>query len=70
VTEIATTPGVLSEAQLDLVSGGMNVQINQISSSVGTAGAGSGPGLLQKVVSLVVDSLKAAESLTQHGHPH
>jgi hypothetical protein len=48
----------------------MNVQINQISSSVGTAGAGSGPGLLQKVVSLVVDSLKAAESLTQHGHPH
>ena len=42
MTEIATTPGVLSEAQLDLVSGGMNVQINQISSSVGTAGAGSG----------------------------
>jgi hypothetical protein len=70
VTEIATNLGVLSEAQLDLVSGRMNVQINQTSSSVGTAAAGSSPGLLQKIVSLVVDSLKAAESMTQRGHPH
>jgi len=44
----------------------MNVQINQISSAVDTSGASLGSGLLQKVVSLVLDSLKAA----QRGHPH
>lgn len=64
MTGLATNPGVLSKAQLDLVSGGMNVQINQISSSVGTATAG--PGLLHKVVSLVVDALKTA----QRNHPN
>ena len=68
--KIAENSRALSEAQLDIVSGGMNVQINQISSAVDTSGASLGSGLLQKVVSLVVDSLKAAESLTQHGHPH
>jgi len=68
VTEIANDAGVLSQAQLDLVSGGMDVRINQISSTVSTTAAG--PELLQKVGSLVVDSLKTAESLTQRGHPH
>jgi hypothetical protein len=58
----------LGDDELAHASGGMNVRIEHVSSSVGAASAG--PGLLQKVVSLVVDSLKSAESLTQHGHPH
>jgi len=64
--KIAENSSVISEAQFDIVSGGMNVQINQISSAVDTSGASLGSGLLQKVVSLVLDSLKAA----QRGHAH
>jgi hypothetical protein len=63
--KIAENSRALSEAQLDIVSGGMNVQIDQISSAVDTSGASLGSGLLQKVVSLVLDSLKTA----QRSHP-
>jgi DUF4097 and DUF4098 domain-containing protein YvlB len=63
--KIAENSRALSEVQLDIVSGGMNVQINQISSAVDTSGASLGSGLLQKVVSLVLDSLKTA----QRSHP-
>jgi hypothetical protein len=55
-----TGPGALSEAELDKVSGGMDVQIGEVSSSIRTSDSGSDPSFLQKVVSLVVDGLNQA----------
>ena len=70
MSRIATISSVLSEAQLDIVSGGMNVQIGEVSSSVRTASSGAGLGVLQQIVSAVIETLKGAESVTQRGHPH
>ena len=54
--------GTLSEAELDKVSGGMDVQIGQVSSNVTTSdsGSGLGSGLLQKVVSSIIDGINQA----------
>jgi hypothetical protein len=54
--------GALSEAELNKVSGGMEVQIGQVSSNIKPTDSGSGlsPGLLQKLVSSVIDSLSGS----------
>jgi hypothetical protein len=61
-SEIREGRGALSDAELDKASGGMDVQIGQVSSNITTtdSGAGLGPGLLQRLVSSIVDGINQA----------
>jgi hypothetical protein len=60
--EIEKCFGTLSEAELDKVSGGMDVQIGQVSTNITTSdsGSGLGTGLLQTLVSSIVDGINQA----------
>lgn len=59
----------LQDSELDLVVGGMDVRIGQVSSTI-TTGSTLGSGLMQKLASLVVDGLNQARQQQERGgHP-
>jgi hypothetical protein len=53
-----TSSDLLSVAELEKISGGIDVQVGQVSTNITNSDSGSDPGILGKLVSSIVGIIK------------